>query len=143
MGKTDENVEGSNEKYPKAPTLSPAFNPDAKISKNSFKEQFPESHYPEENRTVAIPNDFSGDFQELEERVKSMMKKSENNLSYRNNTKADICKVCGKEGQSGSIKDHIEANHLEEIILPCNLCDKTFRCRSALRNHNRQKCLSL
>ena len=54
------------------------------------------------------------------------------------NVNAVRCKVCGKEGQGINIRDHIEANHLEGIILPCNLCDKTFRSRVALRLHNRQ-----
>ena len=38
---------------------------------------------------------------------------------------------------SNAIKDHIEANHIEGIVIPCNLCDKTFRSRNALRLHNR------
>ena len=48
---------------------------------------------------------------------------------------ADICKVCGKEGHGRDIKDHIEANHIEGIVLPCNLCEKTFRARKYLRKH--------
>ena len=30
------------------------------------------------------------------------------------------CKVCGKEGKSGDIKNHIEAIHLEGVSVPCN-----------------------
>ena len=69
----------------------------------------------EENGTLAVPSNFSGDFLELEERVKSMMEKSQNNYVNTNaneNRKADRCKVCGKEGRGSAIKDHIEANHL-------------------------------
>ena len=29
--------------------------------------------------------------------------------------------MCGKEGKGGNIKDHIEANHLEGIVLLCVL----------------------
>ena len=84
---------------------------------------------------------FSGDLDELEERVKSMMEKSEN--KYANgNYLADRCKVCGKEGMGRNIKDHIEANHLDGIVIPCNLCDKTFRSRNGFRQHKRQHNLS-
>ena len=48
-------------------------------------------------RRIAIPNFVSGDLQELDEKVKSMMEKSQNRTS--DGTKmAKICKVCGKEG---------------------------------------------
>merc|ERR1712150_242143 len=57
--------------------------------------------------------------QELDEQVKSMIRKSEN-MVIGGSQKADMCTVCGKEGQRGSIKDHIEANHLEGVSLPCN-----------------------
>ena len=101
-----------------------------KIPKTSFRRQVPSTkiHNPEENTTLAIPNSFSGDLDELEERVKSMMEKSQN--KYANGQQlAHRCKVCGKEGMGSAIKDHIEANHLEGIVIPCNLCDKTFRYR--------------
>ena len=89
----------------------------------------------EENRTMVIPGNNSGDFKELDERVKSMMEKSRNQ-SPKGAQAGYICKVCGKEGMhSGHIKDHIEANHLEGIIIPCNLCDKTFRSRNGFRLH--------
>ena len=48
------------------------------------------------------------------------------------------CKVCGKEGHGRNIKDHIEANHLDGVVIPCNLCEKTFRSRNGLRIHKRQ-----
>ena len=86
-----------------------------------------------ENRTFSIPGNNSGDFEELEERVKSLMEKSQNKIEGRGY--AHLCKVCGKEGRDNAIKDHIEANHLEGIVIPCNLCDKTFRSRPSLRNH--------
>ena len=113
-------------------TVLPVITTNSKIPKKSSK-----LRNPEEKRAVAIPSVLSGDLQALEERVKSMMEKSQNFVS--NQTKrADICKVCGKEGAGNAIKDHIESNHIEGINIACNLCDKTFRSRNALRLHKRQ-----
>ena len=134
MGKTDEQRFEVDEKYLPS-TLTPARNTDAKIPKTSFESS--ETIDPEENRTLAIPSNFSGNLVELEERVKSMMEKSENKLANGRQS-ATRCKVCGKEDMGSHIKDHIEANHLEGIIIPCNLCDKSFRSRNALRLHMRQ-----
>ena len=114
----------------------PSFNT-AKISKTSFSRQVPSTKIlnpAEENTTLAIPCNFSGDFDELEVRVKSMMEKSQNE-ALSGNCKAHRCKVCGKEGRGSAIKDHIEANHLKGIIIHCNLCDKTFRSRNSFRTH--------
>ena len=88
----------------------------------------------ETNKTIALTTRFSGDLEGLEVKVKSLMEKSENFYAHQNK-RADRCKVCGKEGENKSIKDHIEANHLEGIAIPCNLCEKTFRSRGALRKH--------
>ena len=120
-------------------TLLPSFsNDDTKIAKSSFKRQTSDSaiHRAEENRTLAIPENFSGNLNEIEERVKSLMEKSLNKTANGSRF-ADLCKVCGKEGMGSAIKDHIEANHLEGIVIPCNLCDKTFRYRNGLRKHKR------
>ena len=66
-----------------------------------------------------------------------MMGKSQNKNS-KGNQFAYVCKVCGKEGEGTNIKNHIEANHLEGLIIPCNLCDKTFKSRNYLKQHMRQ-----
>jgi len=77
------------------------------------------------------------DVQELDEKVKSMMTKSENTIS--NGTKAlakaAICTVCGKEGLGTNIRKHIEANHLEGVSIPCNLCGNLFRTKQSLARH--------
>ena len=52
--------------------------------------------------------------------------------------KIDIAYVCGKEGQKHVIKDHIEATHMDGISILCNVCEKTFRSRIALRMHIRR-----
>ena len=76
----------------------------------------------------------TGDLQELDETVKSMMETSQS-LVMIGGKRAKMCKVCGKEGQAVNIRDHIESNHLEGVSLPCNVCEKTFRSRMLLRKH--------
>ena len=87
-----------------------------------------------QNKTIAQTNHFSGDLQELDEKVKSLMAKS-TNYETEGWKKGYICKVCGKEGQSIHVQNHIESNHLEGFSVPCNLCEKTCRSRNALSKH--------
>ena len=82
------------------------------------------------DNAVAIPENFSGDFKELDEKVNSLMEKSENSIPTRY-----TCKLCGKEGMRNDIRKHIESNHLEGVSIPCNLCERTFRSRQTLREH--------
>ena len=84
----------------------------------------------ESSKDLALVSQFSGNMEELEEKVRSMMQKSENFITN-GSQKADICKVCGKEGKGDVIKNHIEANHLEGVVIPCNHCEKTFRSINA------------
>ena len=86
------------------------------------------------NSSLAIPGNLSVDLVELDERVKLMMEKTQNNLGNGRGF-AYLCKVCGKEGPKKDLRDHIEANHLEGVIIPCNFCDKTFRCKNSVRMH--------
>ena len=115
---------------------------EAAISKTSgllqtnFKEEILSNGLDQIVRTVALRSNFSGDLQELDEKCYTMMEKTskqkENgHLLYR-------CKVCGKEAINEHMKSHIEANHLEGISIPCNICEKTFRSRSSLTMHNRR-----
>ena len=102
----------------------------------NWKTQFHNFFNSEENQTLAIPWKFSGDFAELDERLKSIVEKSKKKSSQ----VAHICIVCGEEGHPRNIKDHIAGNHLDGIIIPCNLCNKTFRSWNGLRHHSRNKC---
>ena len=140
MGTAEEKVKDFEvgEKY-LPPTFSPEINIKSEIKKTPFKRKTPikKLRDPLKERTIAIPSSFSGDLEELEERVKSMMEKSQNKIASGVQL-AHRCKVCGKEDMGSHIKDHIEANHLEGIVIPCKFCEKTFRSRNALRLHKRQ-----
>ena len=82
---------------------------------------------------VAIPKYLSLDLQELTIQVNSMIRKSQNMIpNGKRKCNASICKVCGKEGAPQTIKDHIEAHHLEGVSLPCNTRGKTFRSKTIL-----------
>ena len=96
-------------------------------------------HFGESDKTIALPASYNarGDFQELDEQIKSMMGQSQNTLP--NGRKKKVCKVCEKEGDYRVIKDHIEARHIEGVSIPCNSCDKIFRCRAFLQTHIQRK----
>ena len=102
-------------------------------TKLAFNDEVPISKF--DDQGIMMSTNYSAtDLGELDEKVKSMMEKGHNSLPNRSE-KASVCKVCGKEGQWVAIRDHIEANHLEGISLPCNNCGKIFRSRLQLRKH--------
>ena len=93
-------------------------------------------------KEFVVQNQSGTDLQTLDEKVKSMMEKGLNMIpdgKQANGTPkqktSSICKVCGKEGLSKLIRDHIESNHLEGISIPCDHCDKTYASRKSLRLH--------
>ena len=77
------------------------------------------------------------DLDELDTKVRSMMAFSENRIG-KDQGRARICKVCGKEGQMINILGHIEANHINGISIPCNVCGKSKKSRNSLRMHNQK-----
>ena len=95
-------------------TPKPPTNTSAMIPENSIYGQHLSSKIFEANED--IPSNVSGALKELEESVRAMMEKSQNNYAN-GQQKAYLCKVCGKEGKGNAIKDHIEANHLEGISI--------------------------
>ena len=113
-----------------------------KVERYETEFDFNEDYFGKET-TIAIPNDKITnvditDKQELNEKVKSMMKLSENTVpdGPGRSSRAYVCTVCGKQGKRGHIKDHIEVHHIEGVSIPCNYCEKIFRTRDALRHHN-------
>jgi len=131
MGKTEDKFTdfGDNEK--------PSYSTSENYLKTSSRIQMPskETHNPlKGNSALAIPPTVSGNFDELDAKVNSLMEKSHNKtadgkqLAYR-------CTLCGKEGHGMNIKYHIEANHLQGVVIPCNFCKKTFSTRHTLKLH--------
>ena len=93
------------------------------------------------SKAVSLPDQFDGDLQALDKKVKSMIVKSQNIIprirsdgTPRLET-AFVCKVCGKEGRSSIIVNHIEVNHLAGISIPCDYCGRTFGTRKNLVKH--------
>lgn len=139
MGKGEENVENvvderQEHKMTKPRTKTPLKNVPLSPTTSQSRQN---TYWTETSNTVALSTHFSGNLEELEERVQSMMEKSQNDYAH-GQRKAHRCKVCGKEGMGSAIKDHIEANHLEGIVLPCDQCEKTFRCRNSFSRHIRK-----
>ena len=88
---------------------------------------------------VAVTNQsFSGDLKELDVQIKSMMSVGQTMVKG-GKQKNYACTVCGKEGAYSQIKGHIEANHVDGVSIPCNMCEKTFRSRAAHKWHNANK----
>ena len=96
---------------------------------------------PNYDREETNSDQISGDLQALDEKVKSLMGRSQNLVSAGTSNgkpqlaKAFICKVCGKEGRATLIRDHIEANHLEGISILCNYCNNVSSSRNSLGHH--------
>ena len=98
---------------------------------------------------LVIPNQSATYLHALDEKVKSMMEKGEKMIpdgKHPNGTPKQatisICKMCGKEGLSKHLRNHIESNHLEGISIPCDYCDKTFSSRSSLGIHKTKSCVA-
>ena len=75
------------------------------------------------------------DIESLDKQVKLMMIFSDNAAAYKGHGRARICRVCGKEGSITHIKNHIEANHITGISIPCDLCGKASKSRNAVSMH--------
>ena len=96
---------------------------------NSFEDQ-PKMKKEEEDLNR---DNISKEMQKLSAEVNSLMIKGDT-IFY--GKKGSVCRECGKEGSSSQIKSHIEVNHIDGIVIPCNSCDHTFRSRQSLRKHN-------
>ena len=86
-------------------------------------------------KTLALndPTTNTTDVVGLDHQVRSMMVMSTNGNGRQG--KGRICKVCRKEGGMSQIMNHIEANHITEISIPCDLCGKFSKSRQGLLMH--------
>merc|ERR1712204_96077 len=114
-----------------------------KVSKKTVKQdEFPK----QELKVYNTPNSFckveaeevdvtdytvEADLQDLNDKIKSMMMFSEN-LYDSKQGRARICRVCGKEGQTVNIRDHIEAHHITGVSNICNICGSVSKTRKYL-----------
>ena len=88
------------------------------------------------NLSLPASSAFSVDLKDLEEKVMSMVEKSEKRITVgKRIVSAFTCRICGKEGMDTDIKRHIESAHMEGLSIPCNFCEKTCRSRKGLINH--------
>ena len=92
----------------------------------------------ENSKETSIPlkgNTTTKDLEELDLEVKSMMEVSENAAPGKFRGRGRICKVCGKEGVSAAIIQHIESHHAARLSIPCRLCGNIFSTRQSLMIH--------
>ena len=84
-----------------------------------------------------MPNPNSN-FEDLDQQIKALM--TQGNTLWKEGRwrkwKSYACVVCGKEDKYSNIKRHIEAKHIEGILIPCNFCERIFRSRRLLKEHN-------
>ena len=97
------------------------------------------------SKALAIPAQWNSELQLLDEKVKSMAERGHKRIpdgkqanGTPKQTTSYICKVCNKEDKWSNLKQHIEANHLEGIAIPCDICDDTFSTRNRLSEHKRR-----
>ena len=131
MEKTEDKLTdyGENEK-PSCSTSENFLKTSSRIQTPSKETRNP----PEGNSALAIPTNVSGNFHELEAKVNSLMEKSRNKTADGKQS-AYRCTLCGKEGRGTNIKYHIEASHLQGVLIPYNFCEKTFSTRHVLKQH--------
>ena len=130
--------EEKKENIPVCQEATPVYKKEANISKSSMSKQTLGKTCDATVGTLALSSQFSGDLQDLNEKTNSMMEK----MSKKNAAGKTIfrCKVCGKEAPfSSDIKKHIESHHLEGVSIPCNTCEKVFRSRNSLSQHNHRE----
>ena len=114
-------------------------NPLNHVMENKVQPLMPRSKGSDDHFEIGKEDDYSNkdniskEMQELSAKVKSLMTKGDK-VFY--GKQGSVCRECGKEGSSSLIKSHIEVDHIDGIVIPCNSCDHTFRSSQSLRKHN-------
>ena len=84
--------------------------------------------------TVALASEHSSNnMQKLDEQINAMMTKT--SVKDHHRMALYVCNTCGKKSKHANIRDHIEAKHLDGILVPCNFCDKMFKSRNSKATH--------
>ena len=113
---------------------SPAQNEETRMSKFSAISSPPDMSQNPQARTVALASEHSyNDMQKLDEQINAMMTKT--SVKDHHRMALYVCNTCGKKSQHANIRDHIEAKHLDGILVPCNFCDKMFKSRNSKATH--------
>ena len=140
----NETKEHKHERVETSDLIPAPFRKTAKVEKNTSlnSSNFPEfisfeDQISTEKAVVIRKDEFSGELEELDNKINAMIGRGENLIPKGSAMiKVYVCKACGKEGASTTtLRAHIEANHIEGISIPCNSCQKAFRSRKALRQH--------
>ena len=71
--------------------------------------------------------------QKLDEQINAMMTKT--SVKDHHRMALYVCNTCGKKSKHANIRDHIEAKHLDGILVPCNFCEKMFKSRNSKATH--------
>ena len=113
---------------------SAAQNQEASLSKSSATLSPPDTSQNTQAQTVALASEHSGnDMQKLDEQINAMMTKT--SVKDHHRMALYVCNTCGKKSKHANIRDHIEAKHLDGILVPCNFCDKMFKSRNSKATH--------
>ena len=64
-----------------------------------------------------------------------MMSFSESSAPGKARGAGRVCNICGKEGSWTGITNHIEANHLSGLIIPCKICGEVYKSSNSLTVH--------
>ena len=89
-------------------------------------------------QVALIKETVTPNLEDLDERIKSMMTRSNVNLDSQGQ-KATVCTICGKEGQKKVISNHIESNHITDVSHICDHCGHITSTRAALVKHIKSK----
>ena len=145
---TSDEVGGNSDKVPPPPDLDETVNiqsrqmvPFTDMAYQAMINDRNQAKGDKNKRALALNNSSIGE--DLDNQIRSMMRKSENDAAAHGKGnakgKARICKVCGKEGDMTTIQRHIEANHVTGLVLECTICGSTANTRHAMEKHMNRK----
>ena len=122
-----ENDSFGKDKEPQIETAPPHINmPLKKEHQDTSSCEKRESGSPGDTSVAVTNNLFSTDLQDLDEKIKSMMTKTDVR-SDKSGKCIATCNICGKQALIGNMPSHIEANHITGVSHACDICGKFSR----------------